>query len=361
MLVVRFKGIADRNAAEALNGIELTVPRDRLPPAGEDEFYHADLIGLAAVTVDGARLGTVIAVENYGAGDLLEIAPRAARPCSCRSPAPSCRRSILRPGRVVVDPPRGAARRSRTTRTTPRDLRRHRPHHLPRDVSRAARRQPRRPGAGRGHLVAGGPRHPRLGHRQAPFGRRYAGRRRAGHGDARRRARRGDRRRAPGGRRPAAAADEPARPAARLRRASARSPPGDGVLHRRRAVRGRRRAGDRGARAWRKSRSATSCSPAARSRRWRSSTPWSGCCPASWATRASAESESFADGLLEYPQYTRPAVFEGRPIPEILTSGDHGRIADGGGERRKARDAGSPRRASRPDLLARRESTKPGD
>ena len=76
MLVVRFKGLGDRNAAEALNGLELSVPRNRLPPAGEDEFYHADLVGLAAVTHDGTELGTIIAVHNYGAGDLLEIAPR---------------------------------------------------------------------------------------------------------------------------------------------------------------------------------------------------------------------------------------------------------------------------------------------
>lgn len=76
MLVVKFKGVSDRNAAEALNGLELSVSRDRLPPAGEEEYYHADLVGLTAVTPDGAELGTVIAVPNYGAGDLLEIAPK---------------------------------------------------------------------------------------------------------------------------------------------------------------------------------------------------------------------------------------------------------------------------------------------
>ena len=75
MLVVRFKGITDRNQAEALNGLELSIPRDRLPPPAEDEYYHADLIGLAAITLSGETLGTVIAVHNYGAGDLLEVAP----------------------------------------------------------------------------------------------------------------------------------------------------------------------------------------------------------------------------------------------------------------------------------------------
>ena len=75
MLVVRFQGVGDRSAAEALNGLDLSVPRDRLPEPEADEFYHADLIGLAAVTPGGAPLGTIVAVPNYGAGDLLEIAP----------------------------------------------------------------------------------------------------------------------------------------------------------------------------------------------------------------------------------------------------------------------------------------------
>jgi len=72
MLVVRFQGVGDRTAAEALNGLDLNVPRERLPEPETDEFYHADLIGLAAVTPAGAPLGTIVAVPNYGAGDLLE-------------------------------------------------------------------------------------------------------------------------------------------------------------------------------------------------------------------------------------------------------------------------------------------------
>ena len=72
-VVARLKGVADRNAAEALKGVELYVDRDRLPPAAEGEFYHADLIGLAAVNRDGNRIGEIVAVQNYGAGDLLEI------------------------------------------------------------------------------------------------------------------------------------------------------------------------------------------------------------------------------------------------------------------------------------------------
>lgn len=76
MLVVRLKGVRDRNTAETLTGLELSVPRDRLPAPDADEYYHADLIGLAAEAPDGEALGTVVAVHNYGAGDLLEIAPR---------------------------------------------------------------------------------------------------------------------------------------------------------------------------------------------------------------------------------------------------------------------------------------------
>ena len=71
--IARFAEIADRTAAETLRGTALTVPRSALPPLGEGEYYHADLIGLAAVSDAGEALGTVVAVENFGAGDILEI------------------------------------------------------------------------------------------------------------------------------------------------------------------------------------------------------------------------------------------------------------------------------------------------
>ena len=71
--IARFAEIADRTAAEALRGTLLTVPRSALPPLEEGEYYHADLLGLAAVSDTGEPLGTVVAVENYGAGDILEI------------------------------------------------------------------------------------------------------------------------------------------------------------------------------------------------------------------------------------------------------------------------------------------------
>ena len=71
--IARFVEVTDRNAADALRGTELTVSRDALPPLGEGEYYHADLIGLAALAKDGTVLGTVATVENLGAGDVLEI------------------------------------------------------------------------------------------------------------------------------------------------------------------------------------------------------------------------------------------------------------------------------------------------
>jgi 16S rRNA processing protein RimM len=80
-LVARVQGVNDRTAAEALANIELYVPRDRLPAIEDDDtWYHADLIGLAALAADGAQVGTVIAVHNFGAGEVIEIAPASAGP-----------------------------------------------------------------------------------------------------------------------------------------------------------------------------------------------------------------------------------------------------------------------------------------
>ena len=74
--VARVSGIADRNAAELLKNVKLYVPRERLPEPDEaDEFYHADLVGLAVLDRDGNKLGTVIAIHNFGAGDVIEMAP----------------------------------------------------------------------------------------------------------------------------------------------------------------------------------------------------------------------------------------------------------------------------------------------
>ena len=74
-LVATLKGIATREEAERLNGVELYVAREKLPDISEDEYYHADLIGLAAVDAAGEPLGRVIAIHNFGAGDIIEVAP----------------------------------------------------------------------------------------------------------------------------------------------------------------------------------------------------------------------------------------------------------------------------------------------
>lgn len=71
--IARFAEVADRTAAEKLRGTALTVPRSALPPLAEGEYYHADLLGLPAVSTDGEDLGECIAIDNFGAGDVLEI------------------------------------------------------------------------------------------------------------------------------------------------------------------------------------------------------------------------------------------------------------------------------------------------
>jgi len=106
-IVARVKEIATPEQADALRGLELYVPRDRLPePDDEDEFYLTDLIGLAAEAPDGTPLGVVAAVENYGAGDLLEIKPPGAAPnwqvAFTRENAPAVH---IAEGRIVVARP----------------------------------------------------------------------------------------------------------------------------------------------------------------------------------------------------------------------------------------------------------------
>jgi 16S rRNA processing protein RimM len=74
-LVATLKGIATREDAERLNGVELYIAREKLPATDDDEYYHADLIGLAAVNAANEPLGRVIAIHNFGAGNIIEIAP----------------------------------------------------------------------------------------------------------------------------------------------------------------------------------------------------------------------------------------------------------------------------------------------
>jgi 16S rRNA processing protein RimM len=105
-LVARLRGVRDRNAAEQLTNLRLFVPRERLPPPASDEFYHADLIGLAAVTAEGTKVGTVVAVHNFGAGDILELRPPAGG-TTIMLPFTDAfvPRIDIAGGRIVVEPP----------------------------------------------------------------------------------------------------------------------------------------------------------------------------------------------------------------------------------------------------------------
>ena len=74
-LVAALKGVATREDAERVNGIELYIAREKLPATEADEYYHADLIGLNAINAQGETIGKVLAIHNFGAGDIIEIAP----------------------------------------------------------------------------------------------------------------------------------------------------------------------------------------------------------------------------------------------------------------------------------------------
>jgi 16S rRNA processing protein RimM len=99
--VAKFEGVADRSAAEALRGSLVEVDRAALPPLDNGEYYHVDLIGLAAIDRQGQPVGSVVAVENYGAGDLLEIELQNGK----RSLIPfKPGIADLEGGRIVLDP-----------------------------------------------------------------------------------------------------------------------------------------------------------------------------------------------------------------------------------------------------------------
>ncbi len=105
-LGARLSGVATKEDADALRGTTLWVSRDRLPAAGDDEYYHTDLIGLAVHDTGGALLGRVSAVHNHGAGDLIEVAgPDGGLLLPfTRAIVPTV---DLAAGRIVVDPPEG--------------------------------------------------------------------------------------------------------------------------------------------------------------------------------------------------------------------------------------------------------------
>jgi 16S rRNA processing protein RimM len=105
-LVVTFKGITTRDEAERLNGLELYVPREKLPATEDDEYYHADLIGLDAVTTADEPLGRVVAVHNFGAGDIIEIAPESGTTILLPFSNAVVPTVDIAGGRVVIELPR---------------------------------------------------------------------------------------------------------------------------------------------------------------------------------------------------------------------------------------------------------------
>jgi 16S rRNA processing protein RimM len=104
-VLAKIDGVNDRDAAEAMRGVRLYVDRNHFPEPDEDEFYHADLIGLAAERVDGGRLGTVRAISNHGAGDMMEIALEAGGTAILPFTKAVVLKVDLTGGRLVVDPP----------------------------------------------------------------------------------------------------------------------------------------------------------------------------------------------------------------------------------------------------------------
>jgi 16S rRNA processing protein RimM len=103
--LARVEGVSTREAAEALAGTRLYVPRAALPAVEEDEFYHADLLGLRAETVAGAVLGKVAALHDFGAGDMLEITTEGGKSVLIPFTRAAVPQVDLAGGRVVVDPP----------------------------------------------------------------------------------------------------------------------------------------------------------------------------------------------------------------------------------------------------------------
>lgn len=106
MAIVRFRGINDRTAAEALNGLELFIERDNLPDEEleEDEFYYADLEGLEAIDEAGKSYGTVSAVYDFGAGDLLELKGPGRRPALIPFSEAAVLEIDLENGKILIDP-----------------------------------------------------------------------------------------------------------------------------------------------------------------------------------------------------------------------------------------------------------------
>jgi 16S rRNA processing protein RimM len=104
-LIARFVGVSDRNAAESLRNVKLFISRAKLPATEAGEFYHADLIGLAVETADGERLGEVVAVHNFGAGDIIEVKPPSGHTFMLPFTESAVPVVDVAAGRLVVVPP----------------------------------------------------------------------------------------------------------------------------------------------------------------------------------------------------------------------------------------------------------------
>jgi 16S rRNA processing protein RimM len=107
VVVATLTGVTDRNAAEALKGLQLFVSRDRLPPAEDEEYYHADLLGLAAELVGGEPLGRITAVYDFGAGDAIEVTQTGGGVVMVPFTKAAVPTVDLSAGKVVIDPPAG--------------------------------------------------------------------------------------------------------------------------------------------------------------------------------------------------------------------------------------------------------------
>jgi 16S rRNA processing protein RimM len=107
VLLARIKGVDDRNAAERLKGVRLYVRRADMPAPDEEEFYHADLVGLAAMLEDGTRLGTVVMVHDYGAGASVEIEDTAGKSLLVPFTGAAVPTIDMAQRRIVVAPPEG--------------------------------------------------------------------------------------------------------------------------------------------------------------------------------------------------------------------------------------------------------------
>ena len=105
MLIAKLKGVSTIEAAAELTGVEIFAKRSQLPPPNEDEFYHADLVGLEAVTWEGESLGRVASLANYGAGDILEIAKEDGEFLLLPFTQAVAPKIDFEAGRIVIEPP----------------------------------------------------------------------------------------------------------------------------------------------------------------------------------------------------------------------------------------------------------------